>query len=237
MKVISLVVGMLVISGANAGPDPSEVGDADSFGRSVVYLGLASTPTVVFSTNCAGAPPPAPSRCVNMNAQPALTTFVENKLASLTIPAKSTHSLLCFAVTPAITFQFHNQTGVAQPTARFSARPTIVIENEVLNDPSLIDPTTGLPFNGRISTSLLTFMESRNMAANDRDLKQMFVSRTCIEGLVSRRALNGVYGLPDTIVDDFFLHPTTLIFGATGDVQLVTNASYYYGLRIYGDSP
>jgi len=236
MKVISLIIcGMLVILGAHAAPDP--LGDADSFGRNVVYLGLASTPNIVFTTNCAGAPLPAPARCVNMNAQPALTPFVENKLTTLTIPAKSTHSLLCFAVTPAITFQFHNQTGVAQPTARFSARPTVIIENEVLNDPALIDPTTGLPFNGRISTSLMTFMQSRNMAANDRDMQQLFVSRTCIEGLISHRALQDVYGLPAQVVDEFFQHPTTLVLGASGDAQLVTNASYYYGLRVYGDSP
>ena len=223
------------ISSSYSAPNP--VGDSDSFGRSVIYLGLAGTPNIVFKTNCAVSPPPAPARCVTMGAQPALTGFAENKLATLTIPAKSTHSLVCFALTPSVNFQFHNQTGVAQPTARFGARPTIVLENELLNDPALIDPTTGAPFNGRISSSIVTFMESRSLAVNERDLKQLFMSRDCIEGLISRRVLQDVYGLPTAIVDDFFKHDITLTFGAVGEVQLVSNATYYFGIRLYGDAP
>jgi hypothetical protein len=80
-------------------------------------------------------------------------------------------------------------------------------------------------------------MESRSMAANERDLKQFFMSRSCIEGMISRRVLQDVYGLPQAIVDDFFNHPINLTFGAVGEVQLVSNATYYYGIRLYGDAP
>ena len=222
---------------AQAAPLASDVGDADSFGRNVIYLGVAGTPTVFFKSNCTVSPPAAPARCVTMAAQPALTNYAENKLASLTIPGKSTHSLLCFAVTPSLNFQFHNLTGVAQPTARFGARPTVSLENSLLNDPSLIDPTTGSPFNGRITASLLTYMESRSMAVNERDLKQFFMSRHCIEGLVSKRSLQDVYGLPATVVDNFFDQPITLTFGVAGETQLVSNGSYFFGIRIYGDAP
>jgi hypothetical protein len=213
------------------------VSDPDSFGRDVIYLGVAGTPPLIFKTNCALSPPPAPALCITMNAQPVMTSFAENKLATLTIPPKSTNSLLCFALTPSVNFQFHNQTGVAQPTARFVVRPTVSIENEVLNDPALINPMTGLPFNGRINLVLVTFAESRSMGANENELKQVFQSRDCIEGLLSKSALKDNYGLPAVLADDFFKHATTLTLGAMGDVQLVTNATYYFGIRLYGDAP
>jgi hypothetical protein len=213
-----------------------EVGDADSFGRNVIYLGVASTPAITFKTNCSSAPPPAPGRCVTLNPQPALTSFTEDKLDTIMLPAKATNSLLCFSVTPNISFMLHNQTGVAQPMARFGARPTVILENELLNDPSLIDPTTAAPFNGRISFGLATYFESRNMAVDEREYKSLFVSRHCIEGF-NRRVLAETYGLPPAIADDFFSHPITLTFGAAGDAQLVGNAGYYYGVRVYGDRP
>lgn len=228
---------LVTLSAAHAAPNPLDVSDPDSFGHSVIYLGVAGTPPLIFRTNCTVSPPAAPAKCITMNAQPAMTSFVETKLASLTIPAKATSSLLCFALTPSTNFEFRNQTGVFQPTARFIVRPTVSIENEVLNDPSLLDPATGLPFNGRINVALVTYSESRSMAVNESELKQVFLSRDCIEGLISKKALKDKYGLPASIADDFFQHATTLTFGAAGDVQLVTNANYYFGMRVYGDRP
>jgi hypothetical protein len=48
-------------------------------------------------------------------------------------------SLICFALTPNVNYQFNNLTGVPQPNARFIARAVITIENEVPDDPTLID--------------------------------------------------------------------------------------------------
>lgn len=217
-----------------AAPDPGGAGDPDSFGRNVIHLGVASTPSVAFQNNCAVSPPPAPARCVTLNAQPAVTNFTEAKLTVLTIPAKSTNSLLCIVLTPSVSFLFHNQTGVAQPMARFNARATIQLDNEILNDPTLIDPTTGQPFNGRLQLSIATYYETRNMAVGEREHKQLFMTRHCIHG-ISRAALVESYGLPASVADDFFSHPLTLSFGAAGEAQLVATATYYYGVRIYGD--
>ena len=227
---------LLAAAAATAAPTAAEVGDADSFGNHVIYLGVASTPSITFKENCTIGPPPAPNRCVTLNAQPAATTFRQDKLDTIKLPEKATHSLLCLAVTPSISFTFNNQTGVAQPMARFSARPIVVVENEVLNDPSLIDPTTGLPFNGRITMPLATYTESRNMAAGEREYKQMFLSRDCIDG-ISRSALTQVYGLPPAVASDFFMHPIRLVFGVEGEAQLVEIAGFYLGVRVYGDRP
>jgi hypothetical protein len=85
-SVIALSLAIAVSAHA-AAPTVEEVGDADSCGRDVVYLGNAQTANVALQTDCTPdpmAPPPPPNgRCVVLNAQPATTTFVEDGLATM----------------------------------------------------------------------------------------------------------------------------------------------------------
>lgn len=60
----------------------------------------------------------------------------EDGLATLQLPADSTKSLVCFALTPNVNYEYNNLTGVAQPNARFTARAVITIENEVYRERS-----------------------------------------------------------------------------------------------------
>jgi hypothetical protein len=100
----------------------------------------------------------------------------------------STKSLICFALTPNVNYEYNNLTGVAQPDARFTARAVITIQNEVLDDPTLIDSNTGLPYGGKLTLPLST-SESRSIAPGEREQKSMFLSRHCIGGLVSKLLL------------------------------------------------
>jgi hypothetical protein len=243
MKALPLVaiglLGAAALTARAAGPTVDDVGDVDSFGRNVIYLGLAQTSAISLLDDCTPDPtsPPGPNdRCITLGPQPGVTSFNEAKLASMRIPAKSSQSMLCFSLTPQMSFEFLNLTGVAQPNARFAARPVVVVQNNVLNDPTLIDPNTGAPFNGEFTLTLSTYSESRNLAAGEREQKQLFLSRDCIAGLVSKRSLVENYGLTDTQAKKFFNEPITLVFGASGTAQLVDFAAYFYGIRIYGDA-
>src|SRR5262245_43422531 len=92
---LGLAVASFGVVAAPPGPTQDEVGDADSFGRAVVYLGFAQAAAVSLETTC--PPPPLPfGRCVPLNAQPGPTSFNETNLATMLIPGKSTNSLLCF---------------------------------------------------------------------------------------------------------------------------------------------
>jgi hypothetical protein len=153
-----------------SGPSADDVGDADSFGRSVQYMGVTQTANVELTTDCTPDPnnPPGPNdRCIVVAPGAGTTVVDEEELATINLPAKSTHSLICFALTPITFFEFSNTTGVPQPSATFNLRATIRIENEVLDDPALIDPTTGLPFGGAISISLGTYTENRSLAVDE----------------------------------------------------------------------
>ena len=238
MKNSVIALGLMMAMAAQAAPTIEEVGDPDSFGRDVIYLGNAQTSIVALQADCTPDPmfPPAPNdRCIVLNPQPAGTSFNEDGLATLQLPADSTKSLICFALTPNHSFEFLNLTGVPQSNARYSARAVITIENEVLDDPTLIDPNTGLPYGGKMVLPLGSYSESRSIAAGERDQKTLFLSRHCIGGLVSKRSLVGS-GLSETQAKQFFKKPMKFTFGATGTVQIVNFANFLYGIRLYGDS-
>lgn len=236
MKWIPWVAGLAVASSSLAAPAPptvEDVGDADSFGRYVTYLGLAQTQSVVVSPDCTGSDP-ALERCIVAAPAPASTAFNEPDLAVMHLPPKATRSLMCFTLTPFVSVQWANNLATSA-TARFTANAVITIENEVLADPTLIDPGTGLPFGRSLTLGLSTYHDAHTLQPGEQDSKTLFMTRACIAGLVSKRALVENYGLSDIQATQFFKKPMTLRFGSRGSVALADYASYLYGMRLYGD--
>ena len=82
-----------------------EVGDADSFGRGVVWLGLVSGYGRL-STDCS-ADPADTTPCQTISAAPATTTFDFSDLDVLVLPARSTRSLICQSQTPIVSWFGH----------------------------------------------------------------------------------------------------------------------------------
>lgn len=218
---------------AAAAPTVEEVGDPDSFGRNVTYLGLAQTQSVLVTGDCTGSDP-AFERCVVANPAPAPTSFNESDLATITLPAKASKSLLCFTLTPSVQVGWFNF--LASPaTARFSATAVITIENPLLDDPTVIDPGTGLPFGGSMTVGLSTFHDAHTLQPGESDSKTLFMTRSCIAGIVNKRNLVEGYGFTENQAKEFFKKPMTLRFGARGTVALADFANYFYGFRLYGD--
>jgi hypothetical protein len=230
-RVVSPLLAPDVI--AAVAPTVEDVGDADSFGRNVTYLGLAQTQSVVIQPDCSGSDPTL-ERCVVAAAAPAPTPFNEADLATINLPAKASKSLMCFTLTPFISLQWANN--LATPaTARFSGSAVVTIENAVLDDPALIDPGTGLPFGGSMTLGLSTYFDAHTMQPGESDSKNLFMTRACIAGLVSKRSLVDNFGLTDGQATEFFKKPMTIRFGSRGTVALAEFANYFYGIRLFGD--
>lgn len=218
---------------AAAAPTVEDVGDADSFGRNVTYLGLAQTLAVSVLDDCSASDPTL-ERCIVANPAPTPTSFNEAGLATINLPGKATKSLICFALTPIIQVQWENF--LATPAqARFSGNALIDIDNDVLDDPTLIDPNTGLPFGGVLSLGLSTFTDLHTLQPGETDFKSLQMSRSCIAGIISKRVLVDTYGLTETQATQFFKKPMAISFGARGTFALSSFASYFYGVRLYGD--
>ncbi|NUO74988.1 MAG: hypothetical protein HOQ32_03150 [Lysobacter sp.] len=229
-KAIAPISG-LPISAAAAVTD-EDVGDSDSFGRNLRWLGLADM-SVELTDTCPGSDPDA--GCQVLNPAPAFTSFAFEDLGHITLPGKSTQSLLCYWFSPVVTVRYANPTS-NQVLARLRYSPTLTVENPVLATPGLIDPTTGLPFDGK----LLTGMTSSEMFEVPLAPGVAFTERTrdsavCIAGFISRKSLADTYGLSDAQIKEFFKKPTTVRMNISGNAQYVESATMYFGLRIIGD--
>ena len=183
--------------------------------------------------DCTGLP--AEANCIELNPAPAVTSVDESDLAMINLPGKATNSLLCFTITPFANWNWFNGTGTQQ-NAQMFLRPRVRIESVVLEDPSLINPTTGLPFNGvLLDFSISTFLQSRTLDDGESDFQFRATTRSCTGGLVNKRTLRDQYGLADALITEFFKQPITVSFGVIGNVSMVTNANFNVGVRLYGD--
>jgi hypothetical protein len=211
-----------------------EVYDVDSFGRYVKWLGLTSA----FINVQSGCPKPTTpdEYCQELNTTPgAFTAFAFNDAARIKLPKGASNSILCYWFSPVLTVNYSNPTA-ARVVGRFRYSPTLTIENPVLADPSLIDPTTGAPFGGQLLTSMTSserFEESLEpgVTLNERTRD----STVCMAGFISHKSLIQNYGLTPAQADDFFASPTTVRMNISGSTQYVGSASMAFGLRIVGD--
>jgi len=212
-------------------PTNADVGDADSFGRAVNFLGFRQTEGVTIAADCTGLDP---ASCLTVTDPAVGASFSRiGDDAVIKLPGRAAKSLLCFTLTPLAEVQFYNPTSTpVNATGIFVANWRI--ESEVFNDPTLTNPATGLPLGGVISSGQTLGFESRRIEPNDRYQFVPFFSRSCISGNLSRRSLIGTYGLSEAQAREVFRKPITIRFGATA---IGNYADVYsgYGVRIYGD--
>jgi|SRR5690348_7361945 len=212
----------------------ADVGDADSFGRNVVYAGILASSGVYLAEDCSPGGTPL-DNCVTVNPQPLGTSFDFEDMAHITLPGKTTHSFLCFHTTTFRFRQYRNETP-NMADAHFRYQESVTLESDLLNDPSLIDPTTGLPFNGKIRNYIGTDVSDRvSLMPGQGGGHSEWSSRTCQGGVISKNYLTTEYNLPQSVVNQFFKHPITLRLNIEGNAALVTDGYIITGIRFYGD--
>lgn len=207
-----------------------DVGDVDSFGRNLRWLGVTQL-NASLTSDCSGWTGPG----CQVITPGAFTTFNFTDLAHIRLPPRATKSLLCHWLSPLVTVSYENATA-SQVNALLRYNPTLTIENEVLNDPALINPMTGLPFGGRLETGMTSseFYEVP-LAPGTQFTQRSRDSAVCIAGFLSKRTLVDSYGLTDAQATAFFQHETMVRMNLSGSVNHVTDASFIFGLRIIGD--
>jgi len=209
-----------------------DVGDADSFGRSLRWLGVTINPTVHLSSDCSHVI--APETCQLLAPEPAITHFDFMDVSHITLPAKASNSLLCYWLSPVFDFTYDNSTA-ATVIANVYTNPTLTIENPVLATPGLIDPSTGLPFGGKLTASMTSaqrfavpLLPGLHFNEHKRD------SAVCMDALRHKRLMED-YGLSADQAKEFFKQPMTVRLNVHGSVQYVSEGFFYFGLRIVGD--
>jgi hypothetical protein len=216
---------------AKAGPTEEEVGDVDSFGRNVKWLGVTQM-NVFLTPDCSGFPEGV--GCAELDANGSASFSFED-LARIELPKKAANSLLCYWLSPFLTINYQN-TQAFPVTARLQYSPTLTVENPVLDDPALINAMTGLPFGGSLLTSMTSseFFEvllDPGQGLNERKRD----STVCIAGFVTQRNLVANFGLTEAQAKEFFKQPTTVRMNISGTAQYIGNANMGFGFRIVGD--
>lgn len=213
-------------------------GDADSFGRAVKFAGVMTTGGIYLAQDCTpdpSAPFGPEDHCFVANPAPATTTFTVNDAARVLIPARTANSLICHWQTPSVVYFFNNPTASYLGNARFQVSLSYTIQNSLFNDPSLINPLTGLPFGGSVTVGIPGIRHSRGLQAGEFQIERDASSRTCIDGLVSKRALVETYGLTAAQAANFFKNDTIISLNIVGTATLVDSATMVVGTRFVAD--
>ena len=214
-----------------------DVGDADSFGRNVRWLGLLSYGGLTLREDCSpleGDPPDM--QCMQVDPTSTGSQFAQfTDVTRMTVPGRSTNSFLCHWLTPTISGAFYNGTGYDDRNPRLAVLPSLTIENDVLNAPGLVDPETGLPLNGKLEVFLSSNHVIAHLDANEQMPLRYTASRTCIGGYVSKQQLTGFYGLSEAQVAEFFRKPTTIRLNLQVIASQVQYGFVSYGARFVGD--
>lgn len=217
-----------------AAPD---VGDVDSFGRNVRWLGMMSYGGLTLRQDCTpmdGDPPNM--TCMQVDPTQVGTQMQEfTDVARMTLPGRSTNSFLCHWLTPTIAGTFNNLTGYDDRNPRLALLPSLTVENAALNAPGLVDPETGLPLNGKLNVYLSSNHIIEHLDANEQVPLRYTASRTCLGGYVSKQQLMSFYGLDEAQVADFYRNPTTIRLNLRVLASQVQYAGISYGVRFVGD--
>ena len=211
-----------------------EVGDPDTFGKPVKWLGLVSI-NMSLTDDCSPVVgEPALENCIELAPAPAPTPINAPDLASITLPGRSTESMICHWQTPIVSYSLANFTGSPGQYA-FRLAPTYRFESDVLDDPALVNPATGLPFGGSLSLSLPALNRFGTLQDGDFEVEYEAGTRTCIGGVLSQRSLVQQWGLTPAQARRFFRRPITIVMGLSGNARLVDGANINFGTRFVGD--
>ncbi|MDN5782053.1 MAG: hypothetical protein L0H23_08540 [Luteimonas sp.] len=215
-------------------PVQADVGDLDSFGRPLRWLGATQGNITLTEDDCA-LPEYAGLSCQQMAPAPAATGFSFQDLGHITLPGKSAHSLLCYWFSPVLSLAYWNP-GMEPATAVLNYGPTLTIESEVLNDPALIDAASGEPFNGKLTVGMTSSEYVQTpLRANEALLERTRDSAVCMAGFLTRRALVEDHGLTRAQAKKVFQKPMTIRLNVSGSASYLPEASLIFGLRIVGD--
>jgi hypothetical protein len=215
----------------------ADVGEPDSFGKTAQFLGIAQSGAVLIDPTCdpvdVGTLGPD-DHCITV-PDPSIpvpaTTF--NDIARITIPGKSVSNIIYAIANHTISFDLFNP-NATPAQGRISYVPTVTIESVALNDPSLINPITGLPFNGSFTTGGVgAFFTNKTLQSGDSEFMTHFYSRANTSGF-SRTFFSGL-GLPANVIKQLYNKPVTIRLNVTVSSRFVDSATLIFTARFLGN--
>lgn len=214
----------------------ADVGEPDSFGKNALFLGVATSGVVIIDPTCdpldIGTLGPD-DHCISPDVNSIVPTTTFSNIGRITIPGKSVSNIIYAIANNTAAFDLFNLN--ATPVlGRISYVPSVTIESVALNDPSLIDPTTGNPFNGSFTTSGLgTLATSKTLAAGATEFQSNSYTRANTLGF--SRTFFAALGLPNPVIDQIYKNPVTIKLNIRVSSRFVDSATLAYTIRFLGN--
>jgi hypothetical protein len=218
----------------------AEVGEPDSFGRNVKFLGTAVTGGVYVYRSCDAAillaeldlVLGADDRCLAHPFPGPTSSATFSDLGRITIPGRSADNVIYFILQNTVNTELHNDFANGLPVF-FSYSPRLTIESAALNDPLALDPTTGQPLNGVLTVSAFgTKVFNRTVPANDLEFFFDAYSSAATRGFA--RGYFADLGLPPSVINNLYRQPMTIRLGMRVAVRNVYFGQYFYAMRLTG---
>lgn len=228
------LVGLLAKGGfGSEAPSPLDVGEPDSFGKNAKFMGTVTAGIVYLDNDCAPITLGPDDRCIVVDPATPLPLTTFNDIGRITIPGKAVDNVLYSIANHTVNAIFTNG-GPATVQGRLGYVPSITIESEALNNPALIDPTTGLPFNGSFTTTGLgTLTETRTVAPGPSEVMTNSYTRANTTGF--SRTFFAALGLPDNVVNQIYKKPMTLKLNVRVSGQRLSGGVITYSIRFLGN--
>jgi hypothetical protein len=215
----------------------ADVGEPDSFGKNALFLGIAQSGFVLIDPTCDpnDIGPLGPDDHCIVVADPSvpLPSTTINDVARITIPGKSVANIVYAIGNHNVSYDMFNASA-GTAFGRMTYVPSVTIESSALNDPSLIDPTTGNPFNGSFTTTGIgTYSTTKTLASGATEFQALSYSRANTLGF-SRTYFAGL-GLPSNVIDDLYKKPMTIRLNVRVSSRWVDSATMFFTIRFLGN--
>lgn len=218
----------------------SEVGEVESFNKNARFLGVAQSGFATIYTTCdpailladLGLTLGPDDRCLAIPAGSSANATFED-MARITIPGRTVSNIIYMMNNHTINWEFLNDTAAAS-FASMSYAPRITFESVALNDPAAIDPVTGLPMNGKFSTTGNgSKFQSGTIAASSSTTFVDSYSRANTLGF-SREYFRQI-GLPESVINNIYRNPVTIRLGMRLSGRSIPFGQFIYTARFFGN--
>lgn len=219
----------------------ADVGEPDSFGKNVKFLGSAVSGTIYVYHSCDPqvlldelqltlSPDDRCLAAANGGAS-ASATFTD--IGRITIPGRSADNVIYFIANNTISHDLQNNFANGLPVF-FTYSPRVTIESAALNDPAALDPVTGQPLNGSLTVGISgTKQFIRTVPAGEFEFFNDTYSTAATRGFA--RSYFADLGLPPTVVNNLYRQPMTIRLGMRVSVRNIFLGQYFYTMRFMGN--
>jgi hypothetical protein len=227
-KAGGLLLSLAVTAVSHAATSPA--------GRPVKFYETSAIRVASFFMPEVACAPTQLSICLPLSAS-GTGSFPNVEIATVAVSASFGRSTLCANPNAQAIYAFRNRSTTVDDISTYSINYRYEIQSAVLADPLLINPRTGMPFDGKISFSPLSVFTDQDFLGPQQRVTrtQKISSLDCAITLLSHSMLVNSYGLSATDAQRVMSQALTVRLFISANLIATDGGSYGMQLRIMGD--